>query len=95
MSARKEWRWKKLVGVDEMNPPEKNPFDGRVMLDPAPSPDDIVGHKTFGTGRTGASGLPELRHEPLSRREAEAILAACEEERAQRAAQRHREGGGI
>lgn len=29
-------------------------------------PDDIVGHKTFGTGRIGACGFPELRHEPIT-----------------------------
>lgn len=50
------------------------------------SPDDIVGHKTFSTGRTGSTGFPELRHEPLTRGEAKAIIAAVEQEKAQRAA---------
>ena len=42
--------------------------------------DDIVGHKTFATGRTDPeTGFPESRHEPLTRGEADKILAAIDE----------------
>lgn len=44
------------------------------------SPDDIVGHKTFRDGPLG------FRHEPLTRAEANAILAACETHRKKREA---------
>jgi hypothetical protein len=51
-------------------------------------PDDIVGHKTFGTGRHDpATGLPETRHEPLTRAEADAMwesAKAAEQARAER-----------
>lgn len=43
------------------------------------SPNDIVGHKTFNDGRGG------FRHEPLTREEADALLAACEAAREKRA----------
>lgn len=49
------------------------------------SPNDIVGHKTFSTGRTGPFGFPELRHEPLTRAEAESLFAQVEQASAQRA----------
>lgn len=44
--------------------------------------DDIVGHKTFGTG----DPLHPFRHEPLTRKEADAILKSVEEAKAKRAA---------
>lgn len=50
----------------------------------AEAPNDIVGHKTFSTGRMGEFG-PELRHEPLTRAEANALLAEAERQQAQRA----------
>ena len=50
------------------------------------SPDDIVGHKTFDTGTLGESGFPLMRHEPLTRREADALWEACERAREDRAA---------
>lgn len=50
------------------------------------NPDDVVGHKTYGTGKTGPDGLPVLRHEPLTRAEADAMLSAAERAREQRAA---------
>lgn len=50
------------------------------------SPDDIVGHKTFDTGELGESGFPVLRHEPLTRAEADALWDACERAREDRAA---------
>lgn len=43
------------------------------------SPDDIVGHKTFDTGEIcSETGFPKLRHEPLTRAEANALWEACE-----------------
>lgn len=51
-----------------------------------PSPDDIVGHKTFDTGEIGESGFPVFRHEPLTRAEADALLEASDKHRAERAA---------
>lgn len=48
-------------------------------------PTDIVGHKTFDTGEIGPNGFPVLRHEPLTRAEADAILEQCEREEAERA----------
>ena len=41
-------------------------------------PNEIVGHKTVDTGDIGPQGFPVLRHEPLTRGEADAILAACD-----------------
>ena len=49
-------------------------------------PPDIVGHKTFATGRIGENGFPELRHEPLTRAEADALMAAADAADAKRAA---------
>lgn len=49
-------------------------------------PDDIVGHKTFATGETcSETGFPMMRHEPLTRAEGEALWAACEPARVDRA----------
>ena len=49
--------------------------------------DQIVGHKTFSTGELCAeTGMPMLRHEPLTRREADAIEAECARRDAARAA---------
>jgi hypothetical protein len=43
------------------------------------NPGDIVGHKTFDTGETDpATGFPVLRHEPLTRAEADALWEASE-----------------
>ncbi|QPF81706.1 hypothetical protein IC762_12480 [Bradyrhizobium genosp. L] len=39
----------------------------------AQGPDDIVGHKTFDTERRDHNGMPILRHEPLTRAEADAL----------------------
>lgn len=51
-------------------------------------PDDIVGHKTFDTGEICTeTGFPKLRHEPLTRAEADAMWGAAkqaEKERAER-----------
>ena len=44
----------------------------------AEGPDDVVGHKTFDTGRRDEFGLPIHRHEPLTRAEGETIWAACQ-----------------
>jgi hypothetical protein len=44
------------------------------------SPDDIVGHKTIDTGERGEFGMPIFRHEPLTRAEAETLLAQFEAE---------------
>lgn len=50
-------------------------------------PDDVVGHKTFGTGEIcPETGLPLLRHEPLTRLEAEALHAMINAARAKREA---------
>ncbi len=50
-------------------------------------PDDIVGHKTFDTGELcPETGLPKLRHEPLTRAEADALWERVEAEKAARAA---------
>lgn len=50
------------------------------------SDDEIVGHKTFNTGeRCPETGMPKLRHEPLTRKEADAIWAAVEAAVAKRA----------
>ena len=43
------------------------------------NPNDIVGHKTFSTGQIcPETGFPELRHEPLTRADAEALHVAVE-----------------
>lgn len=49
-------------------------------------PDDVVGHKTFDTGKRDEYGLPIYRHEPLTRAEGEAMWAAVEKARADRTA---------
>ncbi len=41
--------------------------------------DPVVGHKTINTGEIGEYGFPILRHEPLRKSEADAMLAACDE----------------
>lgn len=41
-------------------------------------PSEIVGHKTIATGERGPDGFPAMRHEPLTRAEADALWAACE-----------------
>lgn len=46
---------------------------------------EIVGHKTFSTGAIGPHGFPALRHEPLTRAEADAILKACDDAERKRA----------
>lgn len=52
------------------------------------SPNDIVGHKTFDTGEIDPhTGFPKLRHEPLTRAEAEALWDACEKAKQERAQQ--------
>lgn len=57
-----------------------NPYPGGERGDGAvpmgPDPDEIVGHKTPNDGT----------HEPLRRSEAEALLAACDADKARRAA---------
>lgn len=50
------------------------------------APTDIVGHKTFATGETGPDGFPVMRHEPLTRAEADAMLADVDKAKAKRAA---------
>ena len=42
------------------------------------NPDDIVGHKTIDTGERGQYGEPIFRHEPLTRAEAEVVMAAAD-----------------
>src|SRR6185369_8280407 len=50
------------------------------------SPDDIVGHKTFDTGeRCQETGFPVLRHEPLTRAEANAMWEHAKQSQAERA----------
>ena len=50
------------------------------------NPTDIVGHKSFDTGeRDPATGLPILRHEPLTRAEADAIIAGWDADQKRRA----------
>lgn len=53
-----------------------------VTLDDA---DDVVGHKTFDTGEIGPDGFPVLRHEPVTRAEAEAFLKVADEAEQKRA----------
>jgi hypothetical protein len=51
-----------------------------------PNPTDIVGHKTFDTGETcPETGFPKVRHEPLTRAEADALWQAAEEAKTKRA----------
>lgn len=50
-----------------------------------PNPDDIVGHKTFDTGETGPDGFPALRHEPLTRAEADELWKLAEATKKRRA----------
>jgi len=48
-------------------------------------PDDIVGHKTFSTDEIcSETGFPVLRHEPLTRAEANAIFANAERRQKER-----------
>jgi hypothetical protein len=48
-------------------------------------PNEIVGHKSFDTGEIcHETGFPKMRHEPLTRAEADAIWKACEEAKADR-----------
>lgn len=50
-------------------------------------PDDIVGHKTFATGETcPETGFPLLRHEPLTRAEANTMWERARAAEADRAA---------
>lgn len=49
-------------------------------------PADIVGHKTLDTGEIDpATGFPRLRHEPLTRADADALLAEADRAKAERA----------
>lgn len=48
-------------------------------------PTDIVGHKSFDTGDLSHEGFPVLRHEPITRAEAEAIFKRAEEAKVDRA----------
>jgi len=49
-------------------------------------PNDIVGHKTFSTGEINPeTGFPELRHEPMTRSDAEALMALVDAATAKRA----------
>jgi hypothetical protein len=57
---------------------------GREIL--MSDPNEVVGHKTFDTGEIDcATGFPLMRHEPLTRAEAEAIFEAADKETAARA----------
>lgn len=49
-------------------------------------PEEIVGHKTIATGERGPHGLPFMRHEPLTRSEADALWERAEQHQRQRAA---------
>lgn len=51
----------------------------------APCAFEVVGHKSFDTGEIGPQGFPVMRHEPLTRAEAEAFLAAADKAKADRA----------
>lgn len=56
-----------------------------TLREEAEQPTDIVGHKTFDTGeRDEATGLPKLRHEPLTRAEGEALWEAAKAAEAKR-----------
>jgi hypothetical protein len=53
----------------------------------AERPDDIVGHKTFDTGEICPdTSFPKMRHEPLTRAEADALWEAAEKAKAERTA---------
>lgn len=53
----------------------------------AESPGDIVGHKSFDTGeRDPATGMPLIRHEPLTRAEADAMIEGCDNAKKKREA---------
>lgn len=45
---------------------------------------DIVGHKTFATGEKDEHGFPKMRHEPLTRGEADAMWESAEKAKAER-----------
>ena len=50
------------------------------------NPDDIVGHKTFDTGEIcPETGFPKLRHEPLTRADADALMESFERAKEDRA----------
>lgn len=50
------------------------------------NPDDIVGHKTFDTGEIcPETGFPKMRHEPLTRAEANAIWESADRAQKERA----------
>ena len=52
----------------------------------AAGPDDIVGHKTFDTGEIcPETGFPKMRHEPLTRAEANSIWESAEKAKKERA----------
>ena len=55
-------------------------FIGEPMSD-----DEIVGHKSFDTGRRGEDGLPIFRHEPLTRAEAADLWNRAKEAEERRA----------
>lgn len=56
-------------------------------MKPEPKPTDIVGHKTFDTGeRDPNTGLPMMRHEPLTRAEADAMCEGWDRAQKARAA---------
>lgn len=48
-------------------------------------PNEVVGHKSFDTGEIGPNGFPILRHEPITRAEADKIWLALENARQRRA----------
>lgn len=49
-------------------------------------PNEIVGHKTISTGKTDpATGFPIMRHEPLTKTEADALWKRAEESKEARA----------
>ena len=60
-----------------------------------PDDDDIVGHKTLSTDQTSPDGFPVFRHEPLTRAEAEALIAASDREIQRRADEMPDEGSAI
>lgn len=47
--------------------------------------DEVIGHKTFYTGEIGTDGFPALRHEPLTRGEADAVLKSVRDAEKKRA----------
>lgn len=60
-----------------------------MTIDKRPKPltdgDDVVGHQTFDTGEIGPLGFPVLRHEPLTRAEADAIIKSANDAEHKRA----------